>query len=134
VVTHKSKMLVAEHVASVAPAVPAPAREYTFADYCSGWTEGRLGYERQEAEKAAARARAVPPEPHGPPAPQPRGYDPVTSGLWNGRPKSILAAPAVSAPASAPAYNYNGPDQSWRDYVGPDGDISMRPRGGWGFP
>ena len=24
--------------------------------------------------------------------------------------------------------------EPWRDYVGPDGDISMRPRGGWGFP
>ena len=23
--------------------------------------------------------------------------------------------------------------EPWRDYVGPDGDISMRPRGGWGF-
>jgi hypothetical protein len=24
--------------------------------------------------------------------------------------------------------------EPWRDYVGADGDISMRPRGGWGFP
>ena len=34
-------------------------------------------------------------------------------------------------------YQHLGPathSEPWRDYVGADGYISMRPRGGWGFP
>jgi hypothetical protein len=39
----------------------------------------------------------------------------------------------VSSLAPAASYDYNR-EQSWKNYVLPDGSISMRPRGGWGFP
>jgi hypothetical protein len=63
-----------------------------------------------------------------------------------------LAVRAVGAivPSAAPAqrrrlvndlsdvplsYRRTNPgNECWRNYVLPDGSISMRPRGGWGFP
>jgi hypothetical protein len=39
----------------------------------------------------------------------------------------------VSPPLRAAPYDYNT-QQDWKNYVLPDGSISMRPRGGWGFP
>jgi len=39
----------------------------------------------------------------------------------------------VSSSAPAASYDYNR-EQSWKDFVNADGSISMRPRGGWGFP
>jgi hypothetical protein len=39
----------------------------------------------------------------------------------------------VSPPIPAAPYDYNT-QQDWKNYVLPDGSISMRPRGGWGFP
>jgi hypothetical protein len=39
----------------------------------------------------------------------------------------------VSPPIPAAPYDYNT-QHDWKNYVLPDGSISMRPRGGWGFP
>ena len=55
--TRKSKKAAdAVGTAPVAAAPTAPERVYTFGDYCSGWIEGRIGYERQQAALAKARA------------------------------------------------------------------------------
>jgi len=93
--------------AAEADAEPMQERVYTQHDAWSGWEEGRLGYERQQAARAAAWAKAMepPPEVHGPPAPMPKGYDPIVSGLWDGRPKRLPESPGktvASAPAPAP--------------------------------
>jgi|SRR5262252_6278849 len=101
---------------------------YTWHDSISGWRDAAVGYAAEHPELPSA----PPLEPHGPPAPMPHGYDGAVNGLWDGRPKLVLAASDVPAPAPAPAYNYDR-EQGWRDYVGVDGGISMRPRGGWGF-
>jgi hypothetical protein len=42
-------------------------------------------------------------------------------------------APTTSSSAPAASYDYDK-EQSWKQYVNADGSISMRPRGGWGFP
>jgi hypothetical protein len=90
----------------------------------SGWVAAREGYARQQAAKQAA----LPPpfEAHGPPAPQPRGYDGVINGLWDGKPKLILpkSAPTSAPPPSVPAHSGD-----WRRYVEPDGSIRSTPRG-----
>jgi hypothetical protein len=39
----------------------------------------------------------------------------------------------VSSSAPAASYDYNR-EQSWKNFVNADASISMRPRGGWGFP
>ena len=39
----------------------------------------------------------------------------------------------VSSSAPAVSFDYNR-EQSWKNFVNADGSISMRPRGGWGFP
>jgi hypothetical protein len=70
-----------------------------------------------------------------------------------GPPCSALAAPVVAAPVPSaapapaqrrwlkglsdvpPSYRRTNPgNEPWRNYVLPDGSISMRPRGGSGFP
>jgi len=43
-------------IAAAPAAPPVPECEYTWHDSISGWEEGRLGYERQEAARAAAAA------------------------------------------------------------------------------
>jgi hypothetical protein len=39
----------------------------------------------------------------------------------------------VSPPVPAASYDYNT-QQDWKNFVLPDGSITTRPRGGWGFP
>ena len=122
----------AELAAPVAPAAPAPEREYSWCDWASGWTEGRIGYERQQAARAQAAAPKPLPEPHGPPAPMPKNYDPHVNGLWRGEPKLIARVSDTPAPVVAPVASPTRADLDRS--VDPDGNISMRPRGGWGFP
>jgi hypothetical protein len=43
------------------------------------------------------------------------------------------AGAPVSSSTPAASYDYNR-EQSWKNFVNADGSISMRPRGGWGFP
>lgn len=117
--------------AKPAEAKAAREREFTWHDSVSGWHDAAVGYARQKAARQAARAAQLPPEPHGPPAPQPPGYDAIINGLWDGRPKVIVAA-AKSAPPSVPAaYNYDR-ETDWRNYVEAGGSIRSRPRGRWG--
>jgi hypothetical protein len=113
-------------VASSAPA-PAPEREreYTFlGDWCSGDPVLQAAYERQQA------IRHPPPPPpleaHGPPAPQPPGYDGVVNGIWRGEPKLVYVVPKAE-PASPKSAM---PTRSEMDkYITPDGEIRSRPRG-----
>jgi hypothetical protein len=46
---------------------------------------------------------------------------------------SEFTGSGVSSSAPAASYDYNR-EQSWKNFVNADGSISMRPRGGWGFP
>ena len=113
--------------AAPAPVVPVREREYTFlGDFCQGRGHpDHDAYLRQQAERYPPPP--PPPEAHGPVAPQPKSWDGCVNGLWRGEPKLVLVAPKAAPPPS-PAYDYNK-QTSWRDYVGPEGDISMRPRG-----
>jgi hypothetical protein len=110
-----------------------PERIYTWHEASSGWEAARVGYARQQAAQAAAWAKAMepPPEVHGPPAPPPKGYDPIVNGLWDGRPKrqpepSSKAAAPVPVSAEPPSYDYDR-DDSWKQFVTADGEITTTP-------
>src|SRR6516162_1001091 len=106
---------------------PVFAYEYSYGEYLSGWPAAREGWPQQQAAKAAYRA-PPPPEPHGPPAPQPRGYDSIVNGIWRGEPKRIVpAAPAAPVPVASTQPTRQQLDQ----YVNSDGSIRSRRRGRW---
>jgi len=142
-----------DKAAPAAPATPAPVREYTMHDAMSGWEEGRIGYEQQQAAKVAAAAKAAEAAAEVPVALDGRGK-PV--GAWSGPqdgPCPWLVKPEVntrlgrdpsgktvpakalaqekSVPASEPVlgsgYDY-GTETGWRDFVNSDGSIRARPR------
>ena len=116
-------------IAAAPAAPPVPECEYTWHDSISGWEEGRLGYERQQAARAAAAAAARPKVRVIDRGPQPAGYDPITSGLWR-RYVEVYEFPEPAKPSVPARYDYNARSE-WRDYVNVDGSIRSRPRGRW---
>src|SRR6516225_5815916 len=93
-------------IAAAPAAPPVPECEYTWHDSISGWEEGRLGYERQQAARAAAAAAARP------------------------KVRVIDRSPEPAKPSVPARYDYNARSE-WRDYVNVDGSIRSRPRGRW---
>jgi hypothetical protein len=131
-----NKIVAAGGEQALADVEPVQERIYSWHESISGWEEARLGYARQQAARDAAWAKAMepPPEVHGPPAPMPKGYDPIVSGLWDGRPKRL---PEPSGKTVAPVSAAPAPTEStWREHVLPGGEISPFPINGsrrwWG--
>jgi hypothetical protein len=128
--TRREKRGKVARIVEAAPAVAAPApeaepeREIGFYESmaCPEWSRIR---ERQQAAKYPP---PVPLEPHGPPVPQPPNWRGDMYGLWDGRPKLVVAAPK-SVPPVVPAQSAMPTREQMDQFIEPTGEIRTKPRG-----